>query len=249
MSYDFTFDRTVVIRARRATVFRFFTDTERFARWWGAGSTIDPVVGGAVRIVYPGGAEAHGEIRELVTNERIAFTYGYPDASKPIPAGGSLVVITFADDRDGTRVELVHHVATAEIRDQHVQGWKYQLALYAKVAADDEHAGIATVTAAWFAAWNDPARARGLLEQIAIPDIEFRDGFGCSRGLDELAGHVAACHRFMPGVRIDAQPPRQAHGVALADWVMVKPDGSVLGRGTNVFRLAPDGTIAEVVGV
>jgi hypothetical protein len=29
----------------------------------------------------------------------------------------------------------------------------------------------------------------------------------------------------------------------------VKPDGTVIGRGTNVFRLAPDGTIAEVVGV
>jgi len=32
--------RHVVIAARRDTVFRFFTDPERFAAWWGAGSTI-----------------------------------------------------------------------------------------------------------------------------------------------------------------------------------------------------------------
>ena len=46
-------DRTIEIRAARATVFRFFTESARWARWWGAGSTIEPVVGGAVRIVYP----------------------------------------------------------------------------------------------------------------------------------------------------------------------------------------------------
>ena len=35
-------DRTVVIKARPETVFRFFTDSARWASWWGAGSTIDP---------------------------------------------------------------------------------------------------------------------------------------------------------------------------------------------------------------
>ena len=35
-------DRTIVIRARRETVFRYFTDSLRWAKWWGAGSMIDP---------------------------------------------------------------------------------------------------------------------------------------------------------------------------------------------------------------
>ena len=39
---DHVVERTVTIAARRETVFRYFTDSERFAAWWGAGSTIDP---------------------------------------------------------------------------------------------------------------------------------------------------------------------------------------------------------------
>ena len=39
---DYSLERTVTIAARRETVFRYFTDSERFAAWWGAGSTIEP---------------------------------------------------------------------------------------------------------------------------------------------------------------------------------------------------------------
>src|SRR5580765_4173378 len=97
----FSLDRTIEIRARRATVFRFFTDAVRWARWWGEGSTIDPTVGGAVQIVYPGGSRASGVVRELVPDERIAFTYGYETPGRPIPPGGSLVTITLEDRAGG----------------------------------------------------------------------------------------------------------------------------------------------------
>jgi uncharacterized protein YndB with AHSA1/START domain len=33
---EFTIERELVIRAPRALVFRHFTDSERWARWWGA---------------------------------------------------------------------------------------------------------------------------------------------------------------------------------------------------------------------
>ena len=33
-----TLDRKITIGARRETVFRYFTDSARFAKWWGAGS-------------------------------------------------------------------------------------------------------------------------------------------------------------------------------------------------------------------
>ena len=36
-------DRTLLIQARRETVFRSFTDPVRWALWWGDGSTIDSV--------------------------------------------------------------------------------------------------------------------------------------------------------------------------------------------------------------
>jgi uncharacterized protein YndB with AHSA1/START domain len=42
MTLAFSLDWTIEIRARRATVFGFFTDAARWARWWGSGSTIVP---------------------------------------------------------------------------------------------------------------------------------------------------------------------------------------------------------------
>ena len=47
----FALTRTLTIRAPRSVVFRYFTDSRRFAAWWGEGSTIDGRVGGAVRIL------------------------------------------------------------------------------------------------------------------------------------------------------------------------------------------------------
>lgn len=251
MTLAFSLERTVEIRARRAIVFSFFTDSARFARWWGEGSTIEPVVGGPVRIVYPGGSVASGAVTELVPDERIAFTFGYEAPGKPIPPGGSLVTITLADTPDGTRVVLRHDVTDAATRDEHVQGWIYQLAVFAKVASDVAHAGAAATIATWFAAWTEPeARTRELLAPIVAPAITFRDGFGCTAGLDELVRHIAACQRFMPGIRLEARGAvRQAHGTALAAWALVKPDGAELAQGTNVFVLTADGALASVVGV
>ena len=48
-------ERSVVIHAARDVVFNYFTDSTRWARWWGKGSTIDPRSGGAVLIVAPRG--------------------------------------------------------------------------------------------------------------------------------------------------------------------------------------------------
>lgn len=88
----FSVDREIVICATRATVFRYFTDSERWAAWWGAGSRIDPRPGGEVLIRYPGGASAQGTVVEIAPPERIVFTYGYDRADTPIAPGGSRVM-------------------------------------------------------------------------------------------------------------------------------------------------------------
>src|SRR5438093_12291856 len=42
-----------------------------------------------------------------------------------------------------------------------VQGWRYQLSLFANLVANEVHAGAADVVDAWFAAWSEPdAEAR-----------------------------------------------------------------------------------------
>ena len=61
VSLAHTLDRAILIRAERDLVFSFFTDTARWAAWWGAGSSIDARRGGRVFIRYPGGTEVSGE--------------------------------------------------------------------------------------------------------------------------------------------------------------------------------------------
>src|SRR5579864_6518590 len=108
-------ERTLVIEATRPTVFRFFTDTARWAGWWGAGSAIDARPGGRVLIRYPNGVQVLGEVIEITSPERIVFTYGY-ETGKPIPPGASRVTITLEAVGGGTRLRLAHAFAEAEVR-------------------------------------------------------------------------------------------------------------------------------------
>ena len=124
---DFVLDRSVTIVARRETVFRYFTDSERFAAWWGQGSRIDPRPGGAVHIRFPNAIVAGGEVVEIVPPQKVVFSYGF-ESGQPIPIGASRVTITLAETPRGTLVKLHHELPSAEVRDEHVQGWRYQLA-------------------------------------------------------------------------------------------------------------------------
>lgn len=140
----FQLDRTITIHAERETVFRFLTDTVHWASWWGAGSTIDARPGGDLRIRYPDGTEASGTVVDVQPPERIVFTYGYA-SGRPIAPGASTVTISLQPDRGGTRLHLTHAVADAATRDDHVQGWRYQLALFSNVVADAVNATASDV--------------------------------------------------------------------------------------------------------
>jgi uncharacterized protein YndB with AHSA1/START domain len=253
MTVEFALDRTIEIQARRSTVFRFFTDTARWARWWGEGSTIDPVVGGAVLIVYPGGERVSGVVREIAPDHRLVFSYGYEAAGRPIAPGGSLVTITLDELPGGaTRLALRHAVGDAAIRDMHAPGWRHQLARFADLVTRDGFAGAGDAVAVWFTAWNEPdaERRRAVLAPAVTGDVRFRDAHGNAHGVDELVSHVSAVHRFMPGLALELRGAlRQLHEVALVDWAAVRSDGGTAAIGTNVVRFAPDGRIAEVIGI
>jgi uncharacterized protein YndB with AHSA1/START domain len=249
---DHHLERTVLIRARREAVFAYFTDSARFAAWWGAGSTVDGRPGGAIRIRYPNGATASGEMLEVRPPERVVFTYGYDDPAKPIPPGGSRVTVTLEETPEGTLLRLRHDLGDAATRDAHVQGWRYQLAVFANVAAGEAHAGAADAIDRFFAAWSepDPARRASALAAVAVPDVTFRDAWSCTAGVEDLNAHLAAVQAHMAGTRLVRDGDvRQCQGTALAGWVARGPDGGEKARGTNVFDLAPDGRIARVVGI
>lgn len=243
--------RTVIIQAAPETVFRFFTDTARWARWWGAGSRIDARPGGRVVIRYPDGTEAAGEVVSVEPPTRIEFTYGYV-SGKLIPAGGSRVTIQLEPLPDGTQLTLTHDVADAAVRDEHVQGWRYQLSRFANVVADEVNAGAAGAVDAWFDAWAEPdaASREQTLIRIAIPEVRFRDRFSNVAGLHDLLPHVTASQRFMPGIRMKRiGAVRHCQGTALADWVAVDATSTERARGTNVFVFGPSGRIESVTGL
>jgi uncharacterized protein YndB with AHSA1/START domain len=248
LPYDLT--RIVVIGAPPDVVFRYFTDSERWARWWGPGSTIDPRPGGAVRILNPGGVEVTGSVLTIDPPTHVVFTYGFTSGS-PIPAGGSTVSIALADDPAGTRLTLTHEFPDSGSRDAHVQGWRYQLSVFGNIVANEVHARAASLVDSWFDSWSEPdARTRdAALDRLVTPDIRFHDRFSVIEGLEDLRPHLAAVHRFMPGMRLSRDGDvRHCQGLVLADWIARSADGQERGRGTNVFRFDAAARLQEVTG-
>lgn len=245
--------RSVVIRARPTTVFRYFTDSSRFASWWGPGSTIDSRPGGEVRIVYPGGVVVTGNVVSLVPLEQISFTYGYEAQNRElIPPGGSLVTITLEPHPEGTLLRLKHDVPSSAAREAHGPGWRYQLSVFANVATREEYGSAETLVDRYFAVWSetDSTRRSSELNAVATSDLIFRDGFGVTASPSDLAEHIGAVQIHMPGLRLERDGVlRQCQGTGLAQWVSRGPDGTVTARGTNIFDFAPEGRISRVVGI
>lgn len=239
-------DRSVLIQAEPATVFAFFQDDRLWASWWGAGSTIDPRVDGKVLIRLPGGVEITGEVIAVDPPSHLTFSYLY--ANRP----PSRVTIRLEPAPGGaTRLRLAHEFAEEAMRDEHVQGWRYQLAVFANVVADQSVGTAVERVDGWFAAWSEPdAVSRdAALDRVAAPDVRFRDRFSLIDGLDDLRPHLAAVHRFMPGMRLTRDGDvRHCQGTVIADWVARGADGQERGRGTNVFVLGEGQRIAEVTG-
>jgi uncharacterized protein YndB with AHSA1/START domain len=244
-------ERTVEIQASRETVFKHFTDSARWAKWWGAGSTIEPHSGGKVYIRHPNAVEVVGEVIEIVPPDRIVFTWGHA-GGKPIPPGGSRVTILLESIGAATSLHLVHEFADEAARGEHVQGWRFQLALFANVVADEVFAGAANVVDAWFNAWAIPdEKARDSeFARIAAADVQFRDRFSLLNGLADLSAHAGASQRFMPGIRMSRKGDiRHCQGTIVADWAAISADGQERMSGLNVFVMRPDGRIDSVTGL
>ncbi|HTX37154.1 MAG TPA: SRPBCC domain-containing protein [Bryobacteraceae bacterium] len=246
----YALERSIVIQAGPETVFRFFTDSARWAAWWGAGSTIDARPGGKMYIRHPNGVETVGEVLEVRPPEWIAFTYGYA-RGQPIAPGGSRVTIRLEPDEAGTRLQLRHEFAEEGARDQHVQGWRFQLSLFANAVANEAYADAAGAVDAWFGAWTmaDERARQETLARIAVPEIRFRDRFSALDGAAEVMAHIGAALRFMPGISLRRKGNvRHCQGEVLADWTAEGADGKERMSGTSLFVFRPDGRIGSVTG-
>jgi hypothetical protein len=161
------------------------------------------------------------------------------------------VTITLETCPEGTRLRLTHEFPGAEGRDEHEQGWRYQLAVFGNVVADAVHADAAGVVDRWLASWSEPDKARrdAAMTALTVDDVSMRDRFSLLDGRADLLKHLDAIQKFMPGLTLARNGgTRQCQGTVLADWIATNPAGEERGRGTNVFVLDGAGRIQSVVG-
>ncbi len=247
----YALNREILIEADRDTVFSFFTDSARWATWWGAGSTVEAKPGGTIRIQHSNGLVSDGEVLEVSAPERFVFTFSL-HGERLIPADESRVTIRLEQQADGTMLRLTHELADAAIRDLMVQGWRFHFSLFANAVANLVNAGAPEVVDQWFGLWNEPdaAARETTLSRIAARKVRFRDRYSRLDGIDEVVAHTGASQKFMPGIRLERQGPiRHCQGTVLAEWVARSKDGQVKMSGTNVFVLGPGLKIDSVTGV
>ena len=203
-------------------------------------------------IRYPNAATASGQVIEMVENRKVVFSYGYDAPGSAVPSGSSRVTITFDTVADGTVVRLRHELADPKAAEEHVQGWRYQMAVFANVVSREVDARGESFVDRFFAVWSekDAGRRRAELAAIASEAVEFRDRHSCTSGIDDLSDHLGAAQRFMPGFELRRQGDvRACQGTLVVDWVAVGPDGAEKARGSQVFDLGPDGKLARVIGL
>src|SRR5262249_55635061 len=158
--------------AEPTTVFRFFQDSERWASWWGAGSTIEPRPHGRLLIRHTEGVDVVGEVLEVGAPERIVFSYGFLDR-RAAPAGDLRRAISLEPIGHSSRLHLMHEFNDAAARDEHVQGWRFQLSVLANVVANEVHADVARGIDGWFNAWSvlDPEARREAFARVSSSDV------------------------------------------------------------------------------
>jgi len=201
-------------------------------------------------IRHANGVESSGEVLEIHPASRIVFTYGYATGAAS-PPGSSRVTIQLEPHADGTLLTLLHEFPNQEGCDEHVQGWRFQLSLFANLLANLLKEEAATRIDQWFELWSesDALVRASALRSLVGGSVTFLDRFSCVQGFDDLQAQLAAVHRFMPGMRLARSGPvRYCQWQALADWVATGPDGQERGRGTNAFAFDADGRITAATG-
>ena len=243
----------LTIAARPETIFRYFTDPARFARWMGEGSMLEAEPGGRLRVGYPTGQVAAGRVVAVEADRRIAFTWGYEGDGQAVPAGSSTVEVTLEPQAGGTRVRLRHSgLPAGEPPMAHLAGWRHALATLAHAGAADQLAPVLGERVAdWQADWNEPEPARrlALLERCLADGGRFRDPTAAVDGAAPLADHIGMVQRLAGGTRLELRgAPQACHGLVRFGWAAVGPGEAVLVTGTNVAGTDLDGRFQWVTG-
>jgi uncharacterized protein YndB with AHSA1/START domain len=115
--------REVLIKAEPSTIFELLTEPGRQS-WLGTDVEFDARPGGIYKVAVSGQHPALGEFVEVVTDEKVAFTFGWSEPGHPIPSGSTKVAITLIPEGDETRVRLVHSGLPDDAIADHEKGWQ-----------------------------------------------------------------------------------------------------------------------------
>ncbi|MGI8421977.1 MAG: SRPBCC family protein [Gaiellaceae bacterium] len=132
-------EREIAIAASPETVWEFFVDEEKAARWMGQVVTLDPRPGGVYRVEVIPGHTASGSFVELDPPRRLVYTWGWePGAGgeNAVPPGTSTIEIELVPVGEGTTVRFVHRdLPNAEAAKSHAHGWDHYLERLGTAAA------------------------------------------------------------------------------------------------------------------
>lgn len=238
------------IEASRETVFSILTDPARFSDWIQGEADFDPVAGSDFTVRFPQfETVVSGEVREIVENQRIVFTWGVSKGPQSawFPPGSSTVSVELEEEAGGTRVKLVHAELPPKEVDAHHGGWRFHLSrLDLKANRSELSKSLPTTLEAWCDAWSEPdgERRAELLERCCGEGLTYADEYAYLEGRDRLSTHIGNTQKFAPGSKlvIDAEP-RICRGEALIPWKVVGENGSPLYEGTLHAELDDSGRI------
>lgn len=249
-------ERSIAIEARPDTVWAILSQPDRFSRWMdAAAATFEARAGSPFRMDFPNfGVVIAGEIAAFDAEAmHLAATWGAEVGPQveTVPAGSTLVEFRVRETADGCQVDFRHGGFSSDTpAAEHDTGWRFHLGRLQFMAnRTDLSAGLERTLKRWFEAWNetDSDSRLAALRECCFEDVEFRDEWAVARGVESLGLHIANCHRFMPGWRIEAAgEPRVCRGEALVGWRSTGPRGTV--EGLNHVRAACDGRMRRVAG-
>ena len=131
------------INASPATVFSFFTSSERWLQWQGVEATIELRPGGLFRVNVSGDGFAAGRFLEVVPDRRLVFTWGWEMPERRIPPGSSTVEIELLPEDNGTLLRLTHTGLPPDWVDVHREGWELYIGRLQAVAGGQDAEPVA----------------------------------------------------------------------------------------------------------
>jgi uncharacterized protein YndB with AHSA1/START domain len=125
--------REIMIDATPETIWPFLTEPDKHVQWEGTVADIDARPGGTYRVLVAGEFQSSGQYVEVVSHEKVVFTFGWEQEGNPITPGSTTVEITLHPDGDKTRVRLVHRGLPDDAVPDHIRGWDHYLGRLATV--------------------------------------------------------------------------------------------------------------------